>query len=218
MLLATPVGELPRFLGGPVGGQIGYGGQSLQTDRYTWLSGLGATGSKCRLDAKTVKGSDGSIWPDSQSTYPSCNLSEKYQALQQALTALAAATGNAGFDPGATDGMLVDGLPSTRVMSAVIQAMPYLKPKLGTALTAILTIALAVGSTTTTAKQAVKDYMGPIAVAVATIAALKGGGGSSGSALVAAETTPWYKTWWGAGGLAIGAIGIIYLITQRRAA
>jgi hypothetical protein len=217
MLLATPVGELPRFLGGPVGGQIGYGGQSFQTDRYTWLSGLGAAGT-CRVDAKTARGSDGSVWPDSQSTYPSCNFSESYQALQNALVALSTATGNPNFNPGKTDGMLENGLPSNQVMVSVAQAMPYLKSKLGTAMTFVLTVAIALGATSTRAKEAVKSNMGPIAVAVQAIAALKAGSGGGGGGGALVLETPWYKTWWGAGGLAVGAIGIIYLITQRRAA
>jgi hypothetical protein len=165
-----------------------------------------------------VRGGDGSVWPDSQSSYPPCSFSADYQALQHSLVALATALGDSRINPGKTDGLLVDGLPSNEVMGAIVLALPHLKAKLGTYVTAALTIGLAFGASTTRAKEVVKSNMAALAVAIQAVAVLKGGsGGGGGGALVVPET-PWFKTWWGAGAIAIGGIGLLYLITQRRAA
>lgn len=187
--------------------------QRLAGDRYSHLSGgLGA--GTCRIDSRYVRGADGSSWPDSQSSYPSCDYSADYQALQNALVALSAALGDSRINPGATDGKLVDGLPSNQVMGAIVLALPHLKAKLGTYTTAALTIGLAFGASTTKAKEVVKGYMGPLAIAINAVAALKGGSGGGSTAITVPET-PWFKTWWGAGSIAIGVFGALYLLTRR---
>jgi len=188
MIIATPVGQPPRLLGGPP--QL-LGGHGIQGDGYTWLRGLSA------LPA---------------------GYSSQYQAFQQALVSLSNALGDSRINPGSTDGILDNGLPSNATMGALVAALPHLKSKLGTATTTILTLALAFGASTTKAKTTVRDYMATLTGAINAVAAVAAGSGGGSTSTAIALNTPWYKTWWGAGGLVLGAVGLIWLISSRRSA
>lgn len=150
-------------------------------------------------------------------------VSEPLKKLQTALTQLSAAARNPAINPGATDGALVNGLPSDKTMAAVAAAVSLIGPKLGTYTRAALMIGLGVGATTDTAKKAVLDYASELtrAAQAATAAAPyyvkpEEGGAAEPPATIYAASGPWYKTWWGIGAIAVGALGVLSLLAARR--
>lgn len=144
------------------------------------------------------------------------------QKLQAALIGLANATANAAINPGVQDGALVNGLPPDRTMAAIAAAMALITPHLPTWAGVALSVGFGVGATTTTAKQAVLDYSGPLrdAVIAATATAPYYNSTTAPGAtapIPAIVPVPWYTTWWGIGAIAVGVIGAFSLLSQHRA-
>ena len=145
--------------------------------------------------------------------------------LQAALVDLANATHNAAINPGATDGVLVGGLPPDKTMAAISQSLGLINQALPTWAAVSLSIAFGVGASTATAKQAVLDYSADLTSAVKAATATAPYYASSPSATPdATSTTPtapppaWYTTWWGLGAIAVGALGLLSVIASHRAA
>ncbi len=132
--------------------------------------------------------------------------------LQRALTSLSQLTGRAGVDPHGADGLMG---PNTR--NAVVQSLAVITPHIPTAPAQLATVALAAAALTnpSRADQIIVQYAGDLAVA-ANIAGLAFGGGAvdaAGDPVPAAPAAPpWYKTWWGVGGIAIGGLGALVLV------
>jgi hypothetical protein len=146
--------------------------------------------------------------------------------LQVALVGLSNATKNPAINPGAQDGVLANGLPPDRTMAAVAAAMGIINQHLPTWAGVTLSIAMGVGATTATAKQAVLQYSSELrdAVLAATATAPYYTGSSAAPGSTAPSAAPvappaaWYTTWWGIGAIAIGALGVLSMIAQHRAA
>lgn len=136
--------------------------------------------------------------------------------LQNALKALSAATGNASIDPGTVDGIL-----GTHTRTALSQAMSYIAPKLPRAIGLPLSIAA-------TASVFSPDTFDRLIIAqmvtitdVILVAASQAGSGalptdSGGNTDVGPSfsSPPWYKTWWGIGGIAMGSLGVILVASS----
>jgi len=151
--------------------------------------------------------------------------SDPIKRLQIALTNLSTATRNPGINPGSTSGMLVNGLPDDRTMAAVAASLALVNRKLPTWAAVALSIGFGLGATSDKAKQAVLANASELqkAAILATIAApyympTEAAPETPTKPDVYAITGPWYKTWWGIGAMAIGAIGFISLIAARRSA
>lgn len=149
--------------------------------------------------------------------------SEPLKKLQEALKGLSTAARNPAIDPGAVDGKLVNGLPPDRTMAAVAASISLIGPKLGTYTRAALMIGLGVGATTNTAKQAVLDYASELRAAAITATAAapyyvkpEEAAAAETTPSIFASSGPWYKTWWGIGAIAVGAVGFLSLIASAR--
>lgn len=143
--------------------------------------------------------------------------------LQKALKQLSIAARNPAIDPGPVG--LVSGLPSDQTMSAVVASMSLIGPKLPTWARAALVIGLSVGAASSTAKKAVMDYADELrkAAIAATVAAPfyvqpEAAPAAPEAMSIFATTGPWYKTWWGIGALAVGALGMLSLVAASRRA
>jgi hypothetical protein len=145
------------------------------------------------------------------------------KALQEALVQLSTATHNPAINPGTPTGGLIGGLPDDKTMAAVAASLGLIGPKLPTIARAALMIALGIGATSSSAKQAVLDYAPELRKAV--IAATATAPFYVKPEAVPEETAPtpffatsgpWYKTWYGIGAIAIGALGVLSLIAARR--
>jgi hypothetical protein len=147
--------------------------------------------------------------------------------LQQALVGLAQASGRPAVNPGAVDGVL--GTATMNAVAAGLQIASERVPqdKVVLALNAALTL----GSGTTMAKNAVTSYAPQLTLVIKGVTAGMAAGvipkGTAptqytredisimttpgGGAL--ATATPWYKTWWGIGAIAVGAFGAYKFLT-----
>jgi hypothetical protein len=141
-------------------------------------------------------------------------------ALQNALVALAQASGRPAINPGQVDGVL--GPNTMNALAAGLQVAADKIPK-DSVVTAV-TFALALGSTSSQAIATVNTYAPQLTILIKTATAayatgvLKPAlapvtdllmmlpGTSAGAALPVLTPTPWYKTWWGIGAIAVGAI------------
>jgi len=169
--------------------------------------------------------------------------------LQNALVALAQASGRPAINPGQVDGLL--GPKTMMALAAGLQAAAEKIPK-DTAAT-VASAALALGATTTQAINAVNTYAPQLTLIIkaATVAYTTGlvkpntpapvddrftkfatmniqrlpagsynantdAGAGPGAGISLA--TPWYKTWWGIGSLAVGAVALFILLTPPKPA
>ncbi len=152
--------------------------------------------------------------------------SEPLKKLQLALVALSDATHNTAIKPTNVTGTLTNGLPDDRTMVAVTASLGLISPHLPTWAAVGLSIAFGVGGATATAKKAVLDYADPLRVAVLAATATApyytktpdttSSDTKSDIPTIFQTTGPWYKTFWGIGAIAIGAIGAISLIAAHR--
>ncbi len=149
--------------------------------------------------------------------------SEPLKKLQVALAALSDATHNAAIKPSNVAGTLTNGLPDDRTMAAIAASMALITPHLPKWAAVPLVIAMGVGASTTTAKQAVLDYADELrtAVVAATVAApfyVKPDAAPTTpeTPAIFSATGPWYKTWWGIGAIAVGVIGTVSLLAAHR--
>lgn len=145
--------------------------------------------------------------------------------LQVALVNLSNASHNPAINPGATDGVLVNGLPPDKTMAAVSQALGLINQALPTWAAVSLSIAFGVGVSTGTAKQAVLDYSADLTsatnAAAATAPFYASNPAAPGTTPATTPTAPppaWYTTWWGLGAIAIGALGVLSVLASHRAA
>lgn len=152
--------------------------------------------------------------------------------LQQALVGLAQTSGRPAINPGTIDGIL--GNNTMMAVAAAHQILAEKAPK--DYLVLALNTALIFGSTTSQAKAVVTSYAPQLTIAIKAATAgyatgiipkpsttpptqflmydaqlLTPGGGGGGAA--AAAATPWYKTWWGIGAIAVGAFGAYKFLT-----
>src|SRR5262245_21844604 len=147
------------------------------------------------------------------------------KALQVALVNLSNATHNPAINPGTPSGALYSGLPDDKTMSAVAAAMALIGPKLPTWANVSLSVALGLGASTDRAKQLVLDYAPYLkdAAIAATVAApyyVKPPEQQPPSQIpqIFQTSGPWYKSWWGIAAIAIGGLGVLSLLAQRRQA
>ncbi len=145
------------------------------------------------------------------------------KALETALVNLSNATHNPAINPGTPAGLLYNGLPTDKTMAAVAAAMGLIGPKLPTWANVSISVALGVGASTEIAKKAVLDYapyLTKAAIAATVTAPYYTKAPEQPKTEVPtifATTGPWYKTIWGMGAIAIGALGFLSLIAARRA-
>ena len=149
--------------------------------------------------------------------------SEALKKLQLALVALSDATRNPVIKPTNVTGTLTNGLPDDRTMGAIAASMGLITPHIPKWVAVPLVIAMGVGASTTTAKQAVLTYATELRAAViaATAAApyyVKPEQPASTEIPQIFQTSgPWYKSWWGIAAIAVGVIGAAALVKAHRA-
>lgn len=152
--------------------------------------------------------------------------------LQKALKELSVASRRSDIDPKAPQGLVYDAssgvaLPPDNTMAALAAAVSLIGSKLSTVKRVALAAALGYGVTRREARIFVLENAGSLAQAVraATIVApyyvkpeeagsgdTNAGGGGGATAIEVA----WYKTWWGIGAIAVGAIGVLALLASAR--
>jgi peptidoglycan hydrolase-like protein with peptidoglycan-binding domain len=141
------------------------------------------------------------------------------KTLQNALKGLSKATGNPGIDPGP-----VDGLVGPKLRNAVSQSMSYISG--ASSSSAISGIAALFGIAGLLAPAATVDQAifaqsltlaSAVNIATARYANAPNTGAGAGAGTIpppAAKVTPWYATWWGAGGLILGGVGAVVLVSS----
>lgn len=153
--------------------------------------------------------------------------SEPLKKLQLALVALSDATHNPAIKPTNVTGTLTNGLPDDRTMAAIAASLGLITPHIPKWAAVPLVIAFGVGAATDTAKHAVLDYADDLRTAViaATVSApfytkppTQSTSSSSSADIpqIFQTSGPWYKTWWGAGAIAVGVLGTLALVVSHR--
>lgn len=147
------------------------------------------------------------------------------RSMQEALTALSQVTGNVNINPGSTNGFA-----DTRTTTAVIASLGVIGKFLGSTTAGLIQATAAIYSIADPEHLhgLILQYAPRIeqAARAAAIAYTQGGAvpapapGPAVPTLPPTGATPWYKTWWGIGGIAVGGIGLLAIILAppRRAA
>lgn len=147
------------------------------------------------------------------------------QKLQESLKALAAVTGKPLIDPGNADGVV-----GPRTANAVIASMGLLMQHLGST-GGILQAGLAIYSIADSARtySLITQYASQLdqaARSAAVVWAQQHGAPTTTTPVPTGPTTPfptaggmpWWKTWWGIGGIAVGGLALVALIAAPRRA
>lgn len=145
------------------------------------------------------------------------------RSLQQALVGLSQVTGNITINPGTPNGF-----PNAQLRNAVIAAMGTLDKFLGAGVAGTLKAGLAIASIANPdyADGLILQYARQIdqAARAATLAYTQGGAvappapGATLPPMIppGAAAAPWYKTWWGAGAIAVGVVGVVAILAAPR--
>lgn len=151
-------------------------------------------------------GAGGTGWPE-------------IRGLQEALVSLSQVSGNIAINPGTPNGF-----PDSRLRNAVIASLGTLDKFLGGGIAGTLKAGLAIASIANPdyADGLILQYARQLeqAARAAALAVTTGGAVApvpgAPPYLPAPITAPWYKTWWGAGAIAVGVVGVIAIVAAPR--